>query len=203
MFILFIACGEKDINEAPSSPQISFPSDPVRAGESLEVQFDEASFDPNGDKVTYESIWYLNDDVQSDLSNEMAIPEGIILGGQRWQVEVVASDGSLQSKPAVAEIEISNTSPTVFITESVVTTDMDANWKISVEDVDQQELNLEIEIKVNDTTVQTDSNSASFPYEEFDISLSSENFKKGDEIVVLVKVDDSFGIVEETESRNR
>ena len=77
---------------------------------------------------------------------------------------------------------------------------MDANWKISVEDVDQQELNLEIEIKVNDTTVQTDSNSASFPYEEFDISLSSENFKKGDEIVVLVKVDDSFGIVEETGS---
>ena len=43
MFILFLACGEKDINEAPSSPQISFPSDPVRAGESLEVQFDEAS----------------------------------------------------------------------------------------------------------------------------------------------------------------
>ena len=40
----------------------------------------------------------------------MAISEGIILGGQRWQVEVVASDGSLQSEPAVAEIEISNTS---------------------------------------------------------------------------------------------
>ena len=100
-------------------------------------------------------------------------------GGQKWKIEVVASDGSLQSEPAVAEIEISNTLPTAFITETVVTTDMDANWKISVEDVDQQELNLEIEIKVNDTTVQTDSYNTSFPYEEFDISLSSDILKRG------------------------
>jgi hypothetical protein len=198
MLILFIACGDQEGNQPPDSVRISFVEDFVLAGQPLEFQIDNTPVDPDGDKVIYQTTWYVNDEVQIEYTDETKIPEGIVLGGQKWNVEVVASDGKLQSDPATVEIEITNTFPTVEISGSEATVaNTDMAWKINIEDPDQQDVGVEVEILVNNDSVSTENQNISFPYQEIDVSLSSENYVKGDEVQLTIRMDDSFGEIEE------
>jgi len=104
----------------------------------LEVVLVTESVDADGDEVTYQISWFQSESERTDLG-DWTVPADATSKGERWEVRVVASDGSLESGAAQAWVEIQNTAPRFaslsLIPESPLTSD-DLVLDYSVEDPD-------------------------------------------------------------------
>ncbi len=100
------------VDAAPSTPVVSIrPVDPD-SDDTLSVQFDEPSVDPEGGQVTYEWGWE-RDGVPEPFFDDGSIPSSQTAPGQVWSVTVWAIDliGG-RSLPAEASAVITNGPPT-------------------------------------------------------------------------------------------
>ncbi len=100
------------VNGLPTAPVVSLsPSSPY-GSDDLIVSMDVSSVDPEGDRLMYAYAWYQNG-VLSSASTSATLPSSATSRGDRWTVEVWASDGYGESPVASAGVTIGDTLPTV------------------------------------------------------------------------------------------
>ncbi|MBI3185108.1 MAG: hypothetical protein HYZ28_23475 [Myxococcales bacterium] len=101
-------------NAAPSPPRVELsPKSPGR-GQGLRAVLTEGS-DPDGDPLSYRFEWKREGKLVPLPPDSAAVPRDGPLApakGELWSVEVYASDGVAESKPARAEVRIANSPPT-------------------------------------------------------------------------------------------
>jgi len=84
------------------------PSEPT-TDDDLRCLITQGSADPEGQPITYGFTWYA-DGVPTLVSGDEVLAEQTT-NLQEWTCEVVASDGTLESNPAVDTVQIGNTLP--------------------------------------------------------------------------------------------
>ena len=115
---LLIGCGEQENtrkefeNLPPFSAVISLEPAAPTTIEDLTVEIIKESIDLNDDPVTLRFEWYLNDELQADLTEE-SISADLTTVGDVWTVSVIANDGSLDSAESRRSVTIRNSAPTV------------------------------------------------------------------------------------------
>ena len=136
MFVLsalLIGCGEEPTerieetqfdNLPPYSAVIDLEPATPYTNDDLEALIVAESTDPNDDAVTVEYYWYKDDELQADLT-EANIGADLTEVGQTWTVEVIATDGTLQSAASTRSVTIRNSPPSV--TASLQWVDGDGN----------------------------------------------------------------------------
>ena len=136
MFVLsalLIGCGEEPTerieetqfdNLPPYSAVIDLEPATPYTNDDLEALIVAESTDPNDDAVTVEYYWYKDDELQADLT-EANISADLTEVGQTWTVEVIATDGTLQSAASTRSVTIRNSPPSV--TASLQWVDGDGN----------------------------------------------------------------------------
>ena len=98
------------VNTPPPAPRVAFAPERPRRVDGLAVVLEQAP-DADGDRLTYRYAW-TRDGQRFDAPPDQAqIPRGVPRRGQRWAVEVVASDGEAESPPARREVVIADTAP--------------------------------------------------------------------------------------------
>jgi hypothetical protein len=98
------------VNSPPPAPRLAFAPERPRRVDGLAVVVEQAP-DADGDRVTYRYAW-TRDGQRFDAPPDQAqIPRGVPRRGQRWAVEVVASDGEAESAPARQEVIVADTAP--------------------------------------------------------------------------------------------
>jgi len=112
-------------NHPPNTPRVSmFPASPTKS-DPLVCHVDPKDADPDGDHVTYRTLWLLNGEPVPYSGDMDVLPVSLMHKGQSWQCEVTASDGLARSSPARSEaVKVHNTPPSepkVRIEPSVVT----------------------------------------------------------------------------------
>ena len=136
MFVLsalLIGCGEEPTerieetqfdNLPPYSTVIDLEPATPYTNDDLEALIVAESTDPNDDDVTVDYYWYKNDELQADLT-EANVTADLTEVGQTWTVEVIATDGTLQSAASTRSVTIRNSPPAV--TASLQWIDGDGN----------------------------------------------------------------------------
>jgi hypothetical protein len=158
--VLFLACEEEkaveEINNFPPfSPVIDLqPHDPSTI-DPLVVTIITSSEDPENGPIDDGDLlyrWYL-DDVLSDVSAEATLPAEATTKGDSWEVEVVATDGSLESAPSRWSVTISNTKPMMDSGYGISPADPDARddivASVSATDADNDEVVFDYEWTVD------------------------------------------------------
>ena len=102
-------------NQAPSTPSIIISPEDAVAGEELKVLFVEESVDPDGDEVFYSYDWYRDGAFMDEYAGSPGIPDDITGRNQIWRVEVMATDGNLNSDKVTAELVIGSDGPLINI----------------------------------------------------------------------------------------
>jgi len=101
-----------DVNRAPSTLAIEIaPADPVTT-DDLTCIITVPSVDPDGDTVLYIYRWYLNGEMQSDLTSE-TVPASRTNKGDIWECVVTPYDGRDYGPSAHAEVTIKNGYPRI------------------------------------------------------------------------------------------
>jgi hypothetical protein len=67
--------------------------------------------DPDGDVLTYRYSWSRDGQRHEAPPDQAQIPRGVARKGQRWAVEVVASDGEADSEPVRHHVVVADTAP--------------------------------------------------------------------------------------------
>jgi hypothetical protein len=112
-FILGVASSASVACEAiPSTPSVVIEPVVATTEDVLEVILVTESVDAGGDSVTYQVSWFQDGTERIDLT-EWTLPFEETRRGERWEVRVVASDGTLESGAADAWVKISNSAPLV------------------------------------------------------------------------------------------
>lgn len=119
---LLFACGQEELPERletrdyenlpPFSAVIDLEPAIPYTNSDLEVLIVAESIDPNDDPVTIEYYWYMNDELQTDLT-EALVPSDRTTVGDTWTCEVIATDGTLQSAASTRSVTIRNSPPSV------------------------------------------------------------------------------------------
>lgn len=119
---LLFACGQEELPERletrdyenlpPFSAIIDLEPAIPYTNSDLEVLIVAESIDPNDDPVTIEYYWYMNDELQTDLT-EALVPSDRTTVGDTWTCEVIATDGTLQSAASTRSVTIRNSPPSV------------------------------------------------------------------------------------------
>ncbi len=124
MFVLsalLIGCGEEPLerieekqfdNLPPYSAVIDLEPSTPYTNDDLEALIVAESTDPNDDAVTLEYYWYKNDELQADLTDAL-VSADLTTVGETWTVEVIATDGTLQSAASTRSVTIRNSPPSV------------------------------------------------------------------------------------------
>jgi len=98
------------VNTPPPAPRIALVPPAPRRVDGIRLALTQPR-DADGDHVTYRYAWS-RDGRRMDWPPEQAdVPRGLARKGERWKVEVVASDGDAEAPPAVAEVVIANSAP--------------------------------------------------------------------------------------------
>ena len=102
--------GETDtVNLPPSAPIVVIsPATPTTL-DDLRAEIASPAIDPEGATPTITYTW-TRDDAPTPHTTA-SVPADATTRGERWRVEVVASDGALDSPPATAEVVIVNAAP--------------------------------------------------------------------------------------------
>ena len=112
------------VNEGPEAPTVHIEPDPAGSGDALTVVMDTASYDSDGDTVTYSYFWYLNG-VDSGLTSN-PLPASATTRGDIWIVYVVPNDGAADGPAGTDSATIGNGPPSftsVTITPATAYTD--------------------------------------------------------------------------------
>lgn len=99
-------------NSPPSAPLFSVSPSLPSTTEDLRATMGAPSVDPDGDAVTYRYAWSQNGALRDDQTGPV-VPAAETARGERWEVSVVASDGSSESAPARAATTVANAAPTM------------------------------------------------------------------------------------------
>lgn len=99
------------INEPPEAPTVHITPDPAGSGDALTVVIDTASYDADGDTVTYTYAWYLNG-IDSGLTSN-PLPASATTRGDIWTVYVVPNDGASDGPAGTDSATIGNGLPTL------------------------------------------------------------------------------------------
>ncbi|HUL61389.1 MAG TPA: hypothetical protein VLU43_19080 [Anaeromyxobacteraceae bacterium] len=97
-------------NSPPPAPEIAFAAEKPRRVDGLEVVVKQPP-DPDGDLVTYRYTWTRNGERYAAPPEQAYVARGLPRRGERWAVEVVASDGEAESRPVRLEAVIADTAP--------------------------------------------------------------------------------------------
>ena len=166
------------INGEPQAPTVAITPDPAGSDDTLTASITVASYDPNGDAITYTYAWTRNGTLTSYTGSTVAAAD--TSRGDVWQVVVTPYDGLDTGATATDTLVVGNAAPTlssVTITPTVAYTD-DTLTAVPAGFSD------------------SDGDAASYRYQwardGVDISgatsstLSGSNFSKGDDITVTV-----------------
>jgi hypothetical protein len=98
------------VNSPPPAPSLAFSPARPRRVDGITVALEQPP-DADGDVLTYRYAW-TRDGQRFEAPPEQAqIPRGVPRKGQRWAVEVVASDGEADSPPVRHEVVVADTAP--------------------------------------------------------------------------------------------
>lgn len=173
---------EGQANRAPVLESLRLePESPV-PGTTIEAVTEAR--DPDGHAVELSYRWSVERDVVAEGRRPQIAPEGLSRG-DRVEVEVVASDGMLESEPRRARVEIANRAPRVRGVDldaaqplrpgDVVTALVDAR------DPDGERLDLEIQWLVNGEEVDAEGK-----------TFDTEGLERGDEVAARVRARDGY-----------
>ena len=98
------------VNSPPPAPRLHFTPEHPRRVDGIAVAVEQPP-DPDGDGLTYRYAWTRNGERYEAPPGQAQIPRGVARKGQRWAVEVVASDGEAESPPVRHETVIADTAP--------------------------------------------------------------------------------------------
>ncbi len=98
-------------NRPPSAPVIVFEPARPRVTDSLSCRVTRAAQDPDGDKVELRYHWTVDGRELASAGASGTIPAGMLIKGQKWQVEVTASDGTLSSGTQSATVVVADSPP--------------------------------------------------------------------------------------------
>ena len=104
--LALVAC-----NNPPGPATIALsPAQPLTT-DDLEVVFLSESAEPNSkDTVSYDTFWYVDGAMRSDLTG-MSVAAAETAKGEVWKVIVTPTDGELDGPPVASEVVIGNTPP--------------------------------------------------------------------------------------------
>ncbi len=179
-------------NQAPDAPVLSIaPANPLTL-DDLSLLFQTHSEDPDGDPVTYSIQWMRDASPVASLGGDEMTPSDQTTKGEIWRAEVVASDGTLSSDVAFAEVVIGNSPPVieeVLISPSLVQSDGDASCAATWSDPDGDDAVVELSWTVDgiDPGVTTD-------------LITNEVFEREDELICFALVTDDDGAASEGEA---
>ena len=125
MSSLLTGCGEEEVekqtfsNLPPFSPLINLqPSSADTTTDLRVVLVDPLPTDPDGDPVTFTYVWFNGDEqvssTEATTDIESTISAADTTKGETWSVYVFATDGELDSAPAIQEVVIQNASPEIL-----------------------------------------------------------------------------------------
>ncbi|MFM2245302.1 MAG: hypothetical protein RL071_1376 [Pseudomonadota bacterium] len=97
-------------NGAPTTPIIQLWPGDATTEDALYVVVAGGAEDPDGDEVTILYVWSRDGEVQPAWTEDL-VPPSATTKGERWSVEVSATDGSNVSAGVVAEVIIANAPP--------------------------------------------------------------------------------------------
>ncbi|HEY6101356.1 MAG TPA: hypothetical protein VIW03_18100, partial [Anaeromyxobacter sp.] len=98
------------VNSPPPAPRLLFSPERPRRVDGIAVAIEQPP-DPDGDTITYRYAWTRNGERYDAPPDQAQIPRGVARKGQRWAVEVVASDGEAESPAVRHETVIADTAP--------------------------------------------------------------------------------------------
>ncbi|HUU00645.1 MAG TPA: FG-GAP-like repeat-containing protein [Myxococcota bacterium] len=98
-------------NRPPPAPAIVLKPDRPRVTDSLACRVTRATQDPDGDEVKLRNVWTVDGRKFVSAGTSGTIPAGLLKKGQKWRVEVTASDGELSSKPNYATVVVADSPP--------------------------------------------------------------------------------------------
>ncbi len=169
------------VNSPPPAPRLLFAPERPRRVDGIAVSIEQPR-DADGDTLTYRYAWTRNGERYEGPPDQAQIPRGVAKKGQRWAVEVVASDGEAESPAVRHEAVIADTAPgptAVTLCDGPVPagTVLQARLTLASADPDGDPISYRHEWTVNGTPVPTASGQA---------RLSSPALKKHDVVRVIV-----------------
>ncbi|WP_242394366.1 FG-GAP-like repeat-containing protein [Anaeromyxobacter oryzisoli] len=98
------------VNSPPPVPKIAFAPARPRRVDGLALAITQAP-DADDDVIRYRYAWTRNGERWETPPDQAQIPRGVAKKGERWGVEVVASDGEADAPATRLEVTISDTAP--------------------------------------------------------------------------------------------
>jgi hypothetical protein len=98
------------VNTTPPRPEVAFVTPLPRRGDGIRLALTQPP-DADGDAVTYRFAWWRDGHRLSWPPEQGEVPRGVARKGERWKVEVTASDGEAEAPPVAAEVVVANTPP--------------------------------------------------------------------------------------------
>jgi hypothetical protein len=98
------------VNTPPPAPRVAFTPQRPRRVDGIGVAIDQPP-DADGDAVTYRYAWTRNGQRWDAPPAQALVPRGVAKKGERWAVEVVASDGEAEARPVRIETTVADTAP--------------------------------------------------------------------------------------------
>ncbi|HEX9402133.1 MAG TPA: FG-GAP-like repeat-containing protein [Anaeromyxobacter sp.] len=98
------------VNSPPPAPRLLFAPERPRRVDGIVVAIEQPP-DPDGDVLTYRYTWTRDGQKVDAPPDQAQIARGIAKKGQRWAVEVIASDGEADSPAVRHEAVIADTAP--------------------------------------------------------------------------------------------
>jgi hypothetical protein len=95
-------------NTPPPPPRVAIAPAAPRRTDGMRAAIEQPP-DADGDVVTYRYTWW-RDGKRADVSGP-EVPRGVARKGERWKVEVAASDGEAETAPVTAEAVVANAAP--------------------------------------------------------------------------------------------
>ena len=98
------------VNSPPPAPALVFSPERPRRVDGIAIAIEQAP-DPDGDVIRYRYAWTRDGQRFEAPPDQAQIPRGVAKKGQRWAVEVVASDGEADSPAVRHQAVIADTAP--------------------------------------------------------------------------------------------
>ena len=99
------------VNTPPEAPLIGITPDPAGSDDTLQTIVLSASYDADGDAVTYTYAWLLNGALTAYTSN--LVPDSATTRGDVWEVYATPTDGYSTGPAGYAAITVGNGPPSV------------------------------------------------------------------------------------------
>ena len=146
------------INQAPTQPSVSITPNPATTNDGL-VCTPSGSVDPDGQNISYSTVWSLNGVPTSYTSANLT--SVATSKNQEWTCTVTPSDGIADGTPGAASITITNTAPVMnnvsILPGSNVSTTAQLTCVAAVSDADNEPLTTAYSWDLNGSPVGTGS----------------------------------------------